>query len=142
VGIGTNPEGGTVLLQNVASRYVKSLNVTVTKRSCTQSRSHKTYASHNTYCCDVLTFCDVFLRFVMTTFWNYYVLKLLRLETITFSDAAFCCSTGGTSTYILHLSDLLSHASDQAGRAGSLVAAAGGGQDRSGGGAGGRADRH
>jgi hypothetical protein len=32
-------------------------------------------------------FCDVFLRFVMFTFWNYYVLKLLRLETITFSDA-------------------------------------------------------
>jgi hypothetical protein len=27
------------------------------------------------------------LRFVMFTFWNYYVLKLLRLETITFSDA-------------------------------------------------------
>jgi hypothetical protein len=31
-------------------------------------------------------FCDVFLRFVMFTFRNYYVLKLLRLETITFSD--------------------------------------------------------
>jgi hypothetical protein len=28
-----------------------------------------------------------FLRFVMFKFWNYYVLKLLRLETITFSDA-------------------------------------------------------
>jgi hypothetical protein len=28
-----------------------------------------------------------FLRFVTFTFWNYYVLKLLRLETITFSDA-------------------------------------------------------
>jgi hypothetical protein len=28
-----------------------------------------------------------FLRFVMFTFWNYNVLKLLRLETITFSDA-------------------------------------------------------
>ena len=31
--------------------------------------------------------CVVFLRFVMFTFWNYYVLKLLGLETITFSDA-------------------------------------------------------
>jgi hypothetical protein len=31
----------------------------------------------------------MFLRFVMFTFWNYYVLKLLRLETITFSDASF-----------------------------------------------------
>ncbi len=29
----------------------------------------------------------MFLRFVPFTFWNYYVLKLLRLETITFSDA-------------------------------------------------------
>ncbi len=29
----------------------------------------------------------MFLRFVLFTFWNYYVLKLLRLETITFSDA-------------------------------------------------------
>ena len=28
-----------------------------------------------------------FLRFVMFTFWNYHILKLLRLETITFSDA-------------------------------------------------------
>ncbi len=28
-----------------------------------------------------------FLHFVMFTFWNYYVLKLLYLETITFSDA-------------------------------------------------------
>jgi hypothetical protein len=27
------------------------------------------------------------LRFVMFTFWNYFVLKLLRLETFTFSDA-------------------------------------------------------
>jgi hypothetical protein len=45
------------------------------------------YASHNTYYCDVLTFCDVFLRFVMFTLWNYYILKLLHLETITFSDA-------------------------------------------------------
>jgi hypothetical protein len=27
------------------------------------------------------------LRFLMFKFWNYYVLKLLRLETITFSDA-------------------------------------------------------
>ncbi len=27
------------------------------------------------------------LRVVMLTFWNYYVLKLLRLETITFGDA-------------------------------------------------------
>jgi hypothetical protein len=34
-------------------------------------------------------FCDVFLSFVMFTFWNYYVLKLIRLETITFSDATF-----------------------------------------------------
>ncbi len=28
-----------------------------------------------------------FLRCVMFTFWNYYVLELLRLGTITFSDA-------------------------------------------------------
>jgi hypothetical protein len=28
-----------------------------------------------------------FLRFVTFTFWNFYVLKFLRLETITFSDA-------------------------------------------------------
>jgi hypothetical protein len=27
------------------------------------------------------------LRFLTCTFWNYYVLKLLHLETITFSDA-------------------------------------------------------
>ncbi len=26
------------------------------------------------------------LRFLTFTFWNYYVLKLLRFETITFSD--------------------------------------------------------
>jgi hypothetical protein len=30
--------------------------------------------------------CDL-LRFLTFMFWNYYVLKLLRLETITFSDA-------------------------------------------------------
>jgi hypothetical protein len=28
-----------------------------------------------------------FLRFVMFTFWNYYILKTLCLETIMFSDA-------------------------------------------------------
>jgi hypothetical protein len=27
------------------------------------------------------------LHFLTFTFWNYYVLKLLRLETVTFSDA-------------------------------------------------------
>jgi hypothetical protein len=27
------------------------------------------------------------LRFLTFTFWNYYVLQVLRLETITFSDA-------------------------------------------------------
>ncbi len=27
------------------------------------------------------------LRFLTFTFWNYYILKLLRLETVTFSDA-------------------------------------------------------
>ncbi len=27
------------------------------------------------------------LRFLTFTFWKYYVLKLLRLETVTFSDA-------------------------------------------------------
>jgi hypothetical protein len=32
-------------------------------------------------------FCDVFLCFVMFMLWSYYILKLLRLETITFSDA-------------------------------------------------------
>jgi hypothetical protein len=31
-----------VLLQNIASRNVNVINVTVTKRSCTQRRSHKT----------------------------------------------------------------------------------------------------
>ncbi len=30
---------------------------------------------------------ETFLSFVTFMFWNYYVLKLLRLETITFSDA-------------------------------------------------------
>jgi hypothetical protein len=34
-----------------------------------------------------MTYTLMFLRFVMFTFWKYYVLKLLRLETITFSDA-------------------------------------------------------
>jgi hypothetical protein len=34
-----------------------------------------------------LRFVLCFLRFVMFMFWNYYVLKLLHLETITFSDA-------------------------------------------------------
>ncbi len=29
----------------------------------------------------------MFLHFVLFTFWSYYVLKLLRLETLTFSDA-------------------------------------------------------
>ncbi len=29
----------------------------------------------------------MFLRFVMFTFWKYYILKLIRLETITFNDA-------------------------------------------------------
>ncbi len=29
----------------------------------------------------------MFLRFLMFMFWNYYILKLLRLETILFSDA-------------------------------------------------------
>ncbi len=29
------------------------------------------------------------LCFLTFTFWNYYVLKLLRLETVTFSDATF-----------------------------------------------------
>ncbi len=50
-----------------------------------------------------------FLRFVMFTFWNYYVLKVLRLETITFSDSTigdinvvlyyctFCRSTYSTN---------------------------------------------
>ena len=49
------------------------------------------------------------LRFVMFTFWNYYVLKLLRLETITFSDATlsdinvvlFCLSNGVTLWILL-----------------------------------------
>ncbi len=30
------------------------------------------------------------LRFLMFTFWNSYVLKQLRLETLTFSDVTFC----------------------------------------------------
>jgi hypothetical protein len=54
---------------------------------------------------------------VITTFWNYYVLKLLCLETITFSDATLSdinvvlCNVllqyrWWCFTYILHLSDL------------------------------------
>jgi hypothetical protein len=34
-----------------------------------------------------ITLTVTFLRFVMFTFWNYYVLQLLRLGTIIFSDA-------------------------------------------------------
>jgi hypothetical protein len=40
----------------------------------------------------------MFLRFVMFTFWNYYILKLLRLETITFSDATFSDATFSDAT--------------------------------------------
>ncbi len=45
----------TVLLQNVASHNVAAHNVEVTKR-----KSYKTFASHNTFYCDILKFCDVF----------------------------------------------------------------------------------
>ncbi len=41
----------------------------------TKHKSYKTLASHNTYYCDVLTLCEV------------YVLELLHFETLTFSDA-------------------------------------------------------
>ncbi len=71
----------SVLLQNVASRNVNVTFVTVTKHSCTQRRSHKTWELQNvsiTYCntyyCDVLTFFD------------FYVLELLRFETLTFRN--------------------------------------------------------
>jgi hypothetical protein len=30
------------------------------------------------------------LRFLMFTFWNSYILKLLRFETLTFSDVTLC----------------------------------------------------
>jgi hypothetical protein len=36
---------------------------------------------------ETLTYCDV-LHLVTFTCWNYYVLKLLCLETITFNDAS------------------------------------------------------
>ncbi len=58
------------MLLNVAAHNVEVTNVRVTIR-----KHHITLTT--------LTF----LCFVMFTFWNYYVLKLLRLETITFSDA-------------------------------------------------------
>ncbi len=58
-----------------------------------------------------------FLRFVMFTFWNYYVLKLLRLETITFSDAmlTLCYAMFCRSTYIPYICELQygAHSIDQ-----------------------------
>jgi hypothetical protein len=63
-----------------------TLNVTVTKCSCTQRRSHKnvrvTKRKHHITLTTVTS-----LRFLTFTFWNYFVLKLLHLETITFRDA-------------------------------------------------------
>ncbi len=56
----------------------ESQNVRVTKRT------HYITLTTGTF----LRFVICSLRFVMLTFWNYYVLKLLRLETITFSDAS------------------------------------------------------
>ncbi len=60
----------SVLLQNVASRNVKSQKVRVTKR-----KHHLTLTTVTS------------LRLLTFTFCNYYVSKLLRLETITISDA-------------------------------------------------------
>jgi hypothetical protein len=54
------------------------LNVAAHNVEVTKCNSYK--ASPNTYYCDILTF-------LMFTFWNSYVLKLLRLETITVSDS-------------------------------------------------------
>jgi hypothetical protein len=56
--------------QNVLLLNVAAHNIAVTKR-----KSYKTYASNNTYYCDVLTFFDV------------YVLELLRFETLTFRNS-------------------------------------------------------
>jgi hypothetical protein len=58
-----------VLRQNVASH-----NVYVTKRNCFETHVLKILRT------------VTFVRFVTFTFWNYYVLKFLRLETLTFSD--------------------------------------------------------
>ncbi len=63
-----------------------SLNITVAKHSCTQRRSHKTKELQKVSIAIQLR-TVTFLRFVMFMFWKYYVLKLLHLETITFSDA-------------------------------------------------------
>ncbi len=49
---------------------MKSQNIRVTKR-----KHHMTLTT------------VMYLHFLTFTFWNCYVLKLLRLETITFSDA-------------------------------------------------------
>ncbi len=51
-----------------------SQNVTGTKRSCTQRKNQITLTTVTS------------LRFLTFTFWNSYVLKFLRLETLTFSD--------------------------------------------------------
>ncbi len=60
-------------------------HLTVSKRSCTQRRSHKMLELQNV---SIITLTYVTsLRFLTFTFWNYYVLKLLRLETIMFRDA-------------------------------------------------------
>ena len=58
------------MLLNVAAHNVEVTNVRVTKR-----KHHITLTT------------VTFLSFVTFTFWNSYVLELLRLETITFSDA-------------------------------------------------------
>jgi hypothetical protein len=63
-----------------------------------------------------------FLHLVMFTFWNYYVLKLLRLETIMFSDAMlsdlnvvlcyvlsqWCCAGNGQLRVQIHSSNFYS----------------------------------
>ncbi len=50
------------------------LNVAAHNVEVTKCKSYKTEASHNTYYCDVLTFFDI------------YVLELLRFETLTFRN--------------------------------------------------------
>jgi hypothetical protein len=58
------------------------LNIAAHNVEDTKRKSYKTSASHKLYYCDGLTFFDVYvlelLRFGTITFWNYYVLELLR----------------------------------------------------------------
>jgi hypothetical protein len=65
-----------------------SLNVTVSKRSLqTMWKSQNVRVTKHKHHI-TLTYCTMtFLHFVTFIFWDYFVLKLLHLETIMFSDA-------------------------------------------------------